>query len=163
MRVSFRYSGLHFRHRDHREVPNEKQEQRSENSEDLAASACKAPHGADCTAPSTPTSPAHAYTLLETGMQAKEAAEQAGVSKSVVARWLSDPVLRDRWNTARKSRSFDTHAAAVSKALAQGARNTSDLRRDANAAFQWFVRNDPQWLNQQLVQSQMPVQLALWK
>lgn len=131
--------------------------------EDLAAATCKAPHGADCTAPSTPTSPARAYTLLETGMQAKEAAEQAGVSKSVVARWLTDPVLRDRWSTARKRRSFDTHAAAVNKALAQGARNTADLRRDANAAFQWFVRNDPQWMSQQLAQSLMPTQLPLWK
>lgn len=106
--------------------------------------------------------PNRAYELLETGIQAKAAAAAAGVGKSVVARWLDDPVLRVRWRQARRQLLFAKHSAAVSDALLNGARSIADLRHQANAALQWFLRNDPQALNRQIADVNPEQQRCLW-
>jgi len=110
----------------------------------------------------TPMAPPRAFDWVESGMEIVEIAQQAGVSKSVVQRWLCDPNLHKVWSTAKYRNLRDRHETAIRSAISAGAHSRLHLRLTANAAFQWFRNNDRDWLESLLPRQSHEKQLPLW-
>ena len=109
-----------------------------------------------------PTAPDRAFKWMESGMEILEIAQLAGVSRTIVQRWLCDPLLHQVWATAKYQILRNKHETSIRSAMATGAKTRLQLRLAANAAYQWFRKNDRTWLDS-LLPSQAPdKQLPLW-
>lgn len=110
-----------------------------------------------------PAAPPRAFDWMESGMEIVEIARQAGVTRTIVQRWLSDPQLHQVWSSAKYQNLWNRHEAAIRSAIASGATTRLQIRLAANAAYQWFQKNDKTWL-ESLLPSLVPnKQLSLWQ
>lgn len=110
----------------------------------------------------SPTAPARAFKWMESGMEILEIAQLAGVSRTIVQRWLCDPQLHQVWTTAKYQILRDKHETSIRSAMASGAKTRLQLRLTANAAYQWFRKNDLSWLEGLLPSLAPDKQLPLW-
>jgi hypothetical protein len=112
--------------------------------------------------PRAPTAPPHAYTHMRTGEDIFKVAQAAGVTRTVVERWLMDPQLHALWTSIRLDRLRSRHQAAIHNALATGVRSRQELRLKAGAAYLWLQRNEPEMLERLAPRSREDRQLPLW-
>lgn len=113
-------------------------------------------------ATATPTAPDRAYSLMLSGADIAEVARSAGVTRTVVQRWLTDPNLHTLWTSIRLDQLRAKHSAAVQEALATGIKSRQELRLKAGAAYLWFHRNEPEVLERLAPRSREDRQLPLW-
>lgn len=109
-----------------------------------------------------PTAPCRAFSLMRSGADIAEVAQVAGVTRSVVQRWLMDPQLHALWTTTRRDQLRSRHAAAIHDALVTGVASRQELRLRAGAAYLWFQRNEPELLERLVPRSRADRQLSLW-
>jgi len=108
------------------------------------------------------TAPAQAYDLMRHGHDISDIARAGGVTRSVVQRWLMDPVLHTQWIAARRAALFASHESAIRAVLAAGITTRQDLRLRASASYLWFQRNEPELLERLLPRSRADRQISLW-
>lgn len=109
-----------------------------------------------------PASPQMAFNAVACGAEIREIAKQTSVSRAVVERWLSDAAVHEAWSLARRRKIWGRHEASIRDALASGSFSRQALRTRASAAYQWFQRNDPSFLESVLPLSTEQQQLPLW-
>lgn len=110
----------------------------------------------------TATAPDRAYTLMRSGADIAEVARSAGVTRTVVQRWLMDPSLHTLWASIRLEQLREKHNAAIQDALATGIKSRQELRLKAGAAYLWLKRNEPEVLERLAPRSREDRQLPLW-
>lgn len=110
----------------------------------------------------SPTAPARAFDWIESGMEILEIAQLAGVTRTIVQRWLCDPQLHRFWTAAKHKNLWNRHESSIRSAIASGAKTRLQLRLAANAAYQWFQKNDRLWLENLLPSLAPNKQLSLW-
>ncbi|MEZ5707578.1 MAG: TniQ family protein [Burkholderiaceae bacterium] len=106
-------------------------------------------------------SPHMAFEAVSSGEEIRAIAYQAGVSRSVVQRWLKDPEVHQVWHLARRGRTRERHMTSIREALTSEPPSRHALRVRASAAYQWFQRNEPDVL-ETLLPERMVFQLPLW-
>ena len=110
-----------------------------------------------------PAAPQRAFDWMESGMEIEAIARQAGVTRTIVQRWLTDPHLHQVWSSAKNQNLWHRHGEAIRSAIASGATTRLQIRLAANAAYQWFQKNDRSWLESLLPSLAPNKQLSLWQ
>ena len=110
---------------------------------------------------SVSASPHMAFDAVSSGEEIRAIANQAGVSRSVVQRWLEDPEVHQVWHLARWGKTRERHLASIREALISEPPSRHALRVRASAAYQWFQKNEPAVL-ETLLPARMVLQLPLW-
>lgn len=105
--------------------------------------------------------PSIAYKAVADGAPIQAICQRQQLSRSVVQRWLTDPDVHATWSSARKRNIRNRHEESISSALSAGIQTRLGLKVHANAAFQWFQINDPEYLDQILKRDFNHLQLTL--
>lgn len=112
--------------------------------------------------PETPTSPDIAFEAVEDGASIQEICMRLQTTRSVVERWFKNPAVHKVWISARRRKIQLKHEEALRKALSFDNLSRQEIRNRANAAYQWFTKNDPIFLDALLQQRHSHEQLTLW-
>lgn len=112
--------------------------------------------------PEHPTSPQMALDAVACGAAIRDISARMEVSRAVVQRWLSDPAVNEAWHLARRRNLRGKHEASIIAALSNGASTRQALKTRSSAAYQWFQRNEPAFLDGVLPPSLSQQQIPLW-
>jgi hypothetical protein len=107
--------------------------------------------------------PLRAHDVLGGGESWQLAAQNAGVSRAVVQRWRADAAVNEAWRIGRQREVRQRHETTILGALANGVQTRQQLRGQCSAAFQWFQRHEPLYLQELLRSSRPSRQLPLWE
>lgn len=106
--------------------------------------------------------PAIAFKAVSEGASISDMCRRLKLPRSVIQRWLMNPDVHDTWSSARMLNIRTRHEESINAAFSPDCKSRQELKRRASGAYQWFLRNEPDYLESLFLSKQISKQLPLF-